>query len=136
MQLLLLKLEVSLIGSTCIYQGEELGLEDVQDIPIEKMKDQWGIEFAPEFLGRDTCRTPMVWDSTLPNCGFSTANNQTQPLDPYIIRKLSKRRFYWYQNLQILKKLPLGGYHPPSMRYTLQVKGIPRFAHKPCGRPL
>ena len=80
MQLLLLKLEVSLIGSTCIYQGEELGLEDVEDIPIEKMKDPWGIEFAPEFLGRDTCRTPMVWDSTLPNCGFSTANNTWLPI--------------------------------------------------------
>ena len=61
---------MSLIGSTCIYQGEELGLEDVQDIPIEKMKDPWGIEFAPEFLGRDTCRTPMVWDSLYPIVGF------------------------------------------------------------------
>ena len=29
LQLLLLKLEVSLIGSTCIYQGEELALSDV-----------------------------------------------------------------------------------------------------------
>ena len=54
---LLLKLEVSLVGSNCIYQGEELALEDVQNIPVEKMRDPWGIEFAPNFAGRDSCRT-------------------------------------------------------------------------------
>jgi alpha-glucosidase len=52
MQILLLKLQISIIGSSCIYQGEELGLEDVRDIPKEKMQDPWGIEFAPTFLGR------------------------------------------------------------------------------------
>ena len=54
LQLLLLKLEASLIGSCCIYQGEELALSDVQDISVEDMQDPWGIEFAPMFLGRDT----------------------------------------------------------------------------------
>ena len=73
LQLLLLKLEISLIGSTCIYQGKELALDDVRDIPPEKMQDPWGIEFAPIFLGRDTCRTPMVWQGDQPNGGFSDA---------------------------------------------------------------
>ena len=67
MQLLLLKLETSMIGSTCVYQGEELGLEDVRDIPVDQMQDPWGIEFAPIFLGRDTCRTPMVWRASQPD---------------------------------------------------------------------
>ena len=79
LQLLLLKLEVCLIGSTCVYQGEELALTDVRDIPIDKMQDPWGKEFAPAFLGRDTCRTPMVWDSRAPNFGFSTANHTWLP---------------------------------------------------------
>jgi len=74
LQLLLLKLETCLIGSSCIYQGEELALQDVRDIPVEKMQDPWGIEFAPTFLGRDTCRTPMVWRSSESNGGFSKAN--------------------------------------------------------------
>ena len=39
LQLLLLKLEASLIGSCCIFQGEELALSDVQNIPIEDMQD-------------------------------------------------------------------------------------------------
>ena len=80
LQLLLLKLETCLIGSTCIYQGEELALEDVQDIPVDKMQDPWGIEFAPVFLGRDTCRTPMVWSSDAPNGGFSNANQTWLPV--------------------------------------------------------
>jgi len=67
LQLLLLKLETCLPGSTCVYQGEELALQDVRDIPVEQMQDPWGIEFAPTFLGRDTCRTPMVWKSDAPN---------------------------------------------------------------------
>ena len=80
MQLLLLKLEISLIGSTCIYQGEELALSDVRDIPLHKMQDPWGIEFAPTFLGRDTCRTPMVWLADQPNGGFSNANETWLPV--------------------------------------------------------
>ena len=80
LQLLLLQLETCLIGSACIYQGEELALEDVQDIPVERMQDPWGIEFAPMFLGRDTCRTPMVWSATAPNGGFSDANETWLPI--------------------------------------------------------
>ena len=80
LQLLLLKLESCLIGSSCIYQGEELALQDVRDIPIEQMQDPWGIEFAPTFLGRDTCRTPMVWKGDAPNGDFSKANSTWLPI--------------------------------------------------------
>jgi alpha-glucosidase len=80
LQLLLMKLETSLIGSTCIYQGEELACDDVQDIPVGLMQDPWGIEFAPSFQGRDTCRTPMVWQAAAPNGGFSAANTTWLPI--------------------------------------------------------
>ena len=80
LQLLLLKLEISLIGSTCIYQGEELALQDIDDIPLDRMQDPWGIEFAPAFAGRDTCRTPMVWEKGQPNGGFSNANDTWLPV--------------------------------------------------------
>ena len=80
MQLLLLKLETCLIGSACIYQGEELGFADVGDIPLELMQDPWGIEFAPTFPGRDTCRTPMVWRKSAPNGGFSSGNSTWLPI--------------------------------------------------------
>lgn len=80
LQLLLMKLETCLIGSTCIYQGEELAYDDVQDIPVDLMQDPWGIEFAPVFQGRDTCRTPMVWQATAPNGGFSAGNRTWLPI--------------------------------------------------------
>ena len=80
MQLLLLKMESCLIGSTCVYQGEELAYADIRDIPVCQMQDPWGIEFAPEFLGRDTCRTPMVWKADAPNGGFSSANKTWLPV--------------------------------------------------------
>jgi len=80
LQLLLLKLEACLIGSTCVYQGEELALADVRDIPVEQMQDPWGIEFSPSFLGRDTCRTPMVWQAEASNGGFTQANTTWLPI--------------------------------------------------------
>ena len=87
MQLLLLKLETCLIGSACVYQGEELGFADVQDIPLALMQDPWGIEFAPTFPGRDTCRTPMVWRQSSPNGGVSKSNSTWLPIsDQHLVR--------------------------------------------------
>ncbi len=59
-------------GSACLYQGEELGLSEV-DIAFEDLQDPYGIEFWPEFKGRDGCRTPMVWNRDNGNGGFSSS---------------------------------------------------------------
>jgi alpha-glucosidase len=61
---------LSLRGSACLYQGEELGLTEA-DIAFEDLQDPYGIQFWPDFKGRDGCRTPMVWESDKPNGGFS-----------------------------------------------------------------
>lgn len=58
-------------GSVCIYQGEELGLPEA-DVDFEDLQDPYGIEFWPEFKGRDGCRTPMVWEPSNQSGGFST----------------------------------------------------------------
>ena len=63
---------MSLRGSVCLYQGEELGLGEAE-LAFEDLQDPYGIRFWPEFKGRDGCRTPMVWDDAKPNGGFSTA---------------------------------------------------------------
>jgi len=60
----------SLRGSVCIYQGEELGLTEV-DVPYESLRDPYGIAFWPQFKGRDGCRTPMPWDDADAQAGFS-----------------------------------------------------------------
>ena len=61
---------LSLRGSACIYQGEELGLPEAE-LQFEDLQDPYGIQFWPEFKGRDGCRTPMVWDDGAYG-GFST----------------------------------------------------------------
>lgn len=58
-------------GSACLYQGEELGLPEAE-IDFADLQDPYGIEFWPEFKGRDGCRTPMVWQSDNQTGGFST----------------------------------------------------------------
>jgi len=69
---LLLAALLSVRGGACIYQGEELGLTEAE-IAFADLQDPYGIEFWPEFKGRDGCRTPMPWSSHLPNAGFSQA---------------------------------------------------------------
>jgi alpha-glucosidase len=72
-------LMMCLRGSACIYQGEELGLEEA-DVDYEDLQDPYGIEFWPEFKGRDGCRTPMVWESSNANGGFSSADKTWLPV--------------------------------------------------------
>jgi alpha-glucosidase len=67
---LLLAALLTFRGGACVYQGEELGLTEAE-IAFEDLQDPFGIEFWPDFKGRDGCRTPMPWYSGLPNGGFS-----------------------------------------------------------------
>jgi alpha-glucosidase len=67
---LLASLLMSLRGSVCIYQGEELALPEAE-LAYEDLQDPYGIQFWPDFKGRDGCRTPMVWESTELSGGFS-----------------------------------------------------------------
>jgi alpha-glucosidase len=69
---LLASLLMSLRGSVCIYQGEELALSEAE-LAYEDLKDPYGIQFWPDFKGRDGCRTPMVWDGATVNGGFGSA---------------------------------------------------------------
>ncbi len=63
---------LSLRGSACLYQGEELGLTEAY-VAFEDLQDPYGIRFWPKFRGRDGCRTPMVWVQDNRNGGFSDA---------------------------------------------------------------
>ncbi|WP_090110204.1 alpha-amylase family glycosyl hydrolase [Limimaricola pyoseonensis] len=57
-------------GSVCLYQGEELGLPEAE-VAFEDLQDPYGIEFWPEYKGRDGCRTPIAWQDDAPLGGFS-----------------------------------------------------------------
>ncbi|GHA23522.1 alpha-glucosidase [Devosia pacifica] len=62
---------LSLRGSVCLYQGEELGLSEA-DIAFEDLQDPAGKTFWPDYKGRDGCRTPMPWQAGAVHAGFSS----------------------------------------------------------------
>jgi alpha-glucosidase len=64
-------LVLSLRGSVCLYQGEELGLPETE-LLFEELTDPRGIRFWPQDKGRDGCRTPIPWDEGNPPNGFTT----------------------------------------------------------------
>ena len=63
---------MTLRGTPCLYQGDELGLPEA-DVAFEDLRDPFGITMWPSFKGRDGCRTPMPWASAEPHAGFGPA---------------------------------------------------------------
>ncbi len=68
-------LQLSMRGSPCIYQGDELGLPEAQ-LAFEDLQDPYGIEMWPDAVGRDGCRTPMPWHSTASDMGFGSGEKR------------------------------------------------------------
>jgi alpha-glucosidase len=63
-------LMLALPGSSYLYQGEELGLPDVTDIPSEQMQDPQWFRGEGKFKSRDGCRVPLPWSASGSSFGF------------------------------------------------------------------
>ncbi len=61
---------LALPGSAFLYQGEELGLPEVFDLPDAARQDPIWLRSAGAELGRDGCRVPLPWRSTGSSLGF------------------------------------------------------------------
>jgi alpha-glucosidase len=74
----------ALPGSVYVYQGEELGLWEVEDIPDELRQDpMWERKGRnPADPGRDGCRVPLPWSGTEPPFGFSPEGASSPPWLP------------------------------------------------------
>lgn len=68
-------MELALPGSAYIYQGEELGLPEVADIPWDELEDPTAFNRVRDQIekGRDGCRVPLPWKAATPTFGFSPA---------------------------------------------------------------
>ncbi|MBV9094216.1 MAG: glycoside hydrolase family 13 protein [Streptosporangiaceae bacterium] len=62
---------LALPGSAYIYQGEELGLPEVTDLPDDARQDPEFLRSGGRNLGRDGCRVPLPWTRTGQGFGFS-----------------------------------------------------------------
>ena len=65
-------LYLALPGGAYLYQGEELGLWEVEDIPDALRDDPMWRRTAGVNPGRDGCRVPLPWSGQSAPFGFST----------------------------------------------------------------
>ncbi|WP_367131477.1 glycoside hydrolase family 13 protein [Saccharothrix sp. HUAS TT1] len=63
-------LMLALPGSAYVYQGEELGLPEVLDLPEDVLQDPVWERSGRTDRGRDGCRVPIPWTATGPSFGF------------------------------------------------------------------
>ncbi|TRW45409.1 glycoside hydrolase family 13 protein [Georgenia yuyongxinii] len=61
----------ALPGVLYVYQGDELGLPEVEDLPPSARMDPIFAQTGGADLGRDGCRVPLPWDGQAPPFGFS-----------------------------------------------------------------
>jgi alpha-glucosidase len=106
-------METALPGSVYIYQGEELGLFEVPNIPWDRLEDPTPFRTRGRYTekGRDGCRVPLPWNSqdapheaswdsrfgTGASFGFSPndATPGSQSADPHLPQPL------WYKDFAV-----------------------------------
>ena len=62
---------LGLPGAAYLYQGEELGLPEVMDLPDGSRRDPIWERSGHREYGRDGCRIPLPWEHAAPTFGFS-----------------------------------------------------------------
>ena len=60
-------------ATALMYYGQELGMMTSTPTRVEDVKDPIGKTGWPKEKGRDGERTPMQWDASAPQAGFSTS---------------------------------------------------------------
>jgi alpha-glucosidase len=104
---------LALPGSAYLYQGEELGLHEVPDIPLELVQDPAYMRSLGAEKGRDGCRVPLPWTAGGPSFGFGTGaahlpqpgwfgsvSVQAQDRDPASTLTLYRQALSWRRKLQ------------------------------------
>jgi alpha-glucosidase len=69
-------LSLALPGGAYVYQGEELGLPEVEDLPEEVLQDPTWQRSGHTVRGRDGCRVPLPWSGDTPPFGFTAPDVQ------------------------------------------------------------
>ncbi|TFC92182.1 alpha-amylase [Cryobacterium sinapicolor] len=72
-------LMLALPGSSYLYQGEELGLPEVIDLPDSAREDPTWFRTNGERYGRDGCRVPLPWEAAAPSYGFGPTSASWLP---------------------------------------------------------
>ncbi|MET9487887.1 glycoside hydrolase family 13 protein [Nocardia sp. NPDC006630] len=68
----MIMLELALPGAVFIYNGAELGLPNIDDLPEAALQDPTWERSGHTERGRDGCRVPLPWEGEQPPFGFTT----------------------------------------------------------------
>ena len=82
-------LMLALPGSSYLFQGEELGLPEVVDIPDAARQDPTFWRTGGERWGRDGCRVPIPWEKDSPTYGFAPGGQPWLP-QPSVFGELAR----------------------------------------------
>nr|WSY50202.1 glycoside hydrolase family 13 protein [Streptomyces sp. NBC_00886] len=72
-------LSLALPGVVYLYQGEELGLPEVE-LPVDRIQDPMYFRSGGTDPGRDGCRVPLPWVAGAPHAGFGSRGEPWLPL--------------------------------------------------------
>ncbi|AEI11563.1 glycoside hydrolase family 13 protein [Cellulomonas gilvus] len=75
-------LTAALPGALYVYQGDELGLPEVEDLPLEVLQDPMHFRSLGVDPGRDGCRVPLPWSGSAAPFGFSPPGATRPPWLP------------------------------------------------------
>ena len=122
---LVLAMQLSLKGTPCLYQGDELAFSEA-DVPYELIQDPYGKTFWPEFKGRDGCRTPIAWTDG-PHGGFTSGTPwlpvaeehkavaaSLQENDPDSPLNFARRMIAWRKSMPQLTRGEIAFYDAPE----------------------
>ena len=98
-------------ATALLYQGQEIGQTTATPTRVEDVRDPIGITGWPKQKGRDGERTPMQWDDSNPQAGFSTNPHTWLPVTPNYptvnVRSESadpRSLLNWYRSLISLRR--------------------------------
>lgn len=116
---------LALPGTVFLYNGEELGLSDV-DLPDEALQDPRWLQSGRTDRGRDACRVPLPWEGSAPGFGF-TAGRPWLPIpDAWADRLVADQLEDTTSTLSVYRRaLELRSCHPGFAGRELEWFGAP-----------
>jgi alpha-glucosidase len=104
-------------GAALLYQGEEIGQSTWVPERVEDVRDPLGITGWPKEKGRDGARTPMQWDLSNAQAGFTSSTHPWLPVaanhdkvNVQVEQADDDSLLSWYRRLLALRR------HDPALR--------------------
>jgi alpha-glucosidase len=117
---------LALPGTAFLYQGQELGLEEVE-LSDEERQDPIFFRTRGKRLGRDGCRVPIPWEGDAPGFGFTTGAPWLPMPDEWATLSVAAQKGDPHSTLSLYEAaLALRRTHEPLRGGSFTWRGSPR----------